>query len=93
MGSMHKLLAAALSAGLFLSSCSAPAPGPEPVPTPWPTPAPVEKKEKPLEFVLPCYPAAGFHPITGTNRLNLTLAPLLYRGLFQVGRDFRAEKD
>jgi len=54
--------------------------------------APAAKPER-VGFALPCYPGAGFHPITGTNRLNLTLAPLIYRGLFSVGRDFQAEND
>ena len=35
-----------------------------------------------MGFVLPCYPSAGFHPITGANRTNLTLCGLLYEGLF-----------
>lgn len=46
-----------------------------------------------MSFALPCYPAGGFHPITGTNQLNLTLAPLLYRGLFSVNRNFQAEQE
>lgn len=57
--------------------------------TPTPTALPAEE----LEFALPCYPGGGFHPITGTNRLNLTLAPLLYRGLFALDRNFVPQKD
>lgn len=63
---------------------------PGPTPTPAPTPA-ADMKE--LDFVLPCYPAGGFHPITGSNRLNLTLAPLLYRGLFSLNREFIPQND
>lgn len=91
MKAKYKLLALTLTGALTLASCSAPTP----VTTPAPRPNPSHSAEEPeqLRFVLPCYPGAGFHPITGTNRLNLTLAPLVYRGLFSVGEDFRARND
>lgn len=77
---------------LTLSACGGPGGEPAaPTQTPRPTAAP--REEAGAGFVLPCYPAGGFHPITGTNRLNLTLAPLMYRGLFSVGRDFQAEEE
>lgn len=85
-------MALALAGVLLLGGCSGPEEVPVPTLRPTPTAAP-EKAEQGVEFVLPCDPEAGFHPITGTNRLNLTLAPLLYRGLFSVGREFQAEKD
>ena len=44
-----------------------------------------------MAFVLPCYPGAGFHPITGGNRTNLTMAGLLYEGLFAVTPAFEVE--
>ena len=85
-------MALALVGALVLSGCSGPKG--ESSPTSPPSSSPVSaKEEREVEFVLPCDPEAGFHPITGTNRLNLTLAPLLYRGLFSVGRDFQAEED
>ena len=34
---------------------------------------------------------ASLNPITGTNRLNLELAPLMYEGLFEVTPDYEAE--
>lgn len=76
---------------LLLSACGGPEG--EAVPTQTPRPTAVPGEEAGVEFVLPCYPAGSFHPITGTNRLNLTLAPLLYRGLFSVNRDFQAEQE
>lgn len=91
MKTKYKLLALTLTGALTLSSCSAPAP--TVTPTPRPTSAPTEQTWERLRFALPCYPGAGFDPITGTNRLNLTLAPLIYRGLFAVGRDFQARND
>lgn len=87
----YKLLAITLAGAMIFTSCSAPIP--DSTPTPRPTSALPEEKLERLSFTLPCYPDAGFHPITGTNRLNLTLAPLVYRGLFSVGRDFRARND
>lgn len=86
-----KLLALVLTGALALTSCSAPAPAPTAAPRP--TARPVEETADRQSFTLPCCPDAGFHPITGMNRLNLTLAPLIYRGLFTVGRDFQAKNE
>lgn len=85
---------AIMLAGLMaLSGCGAPQTPVEvtdtPAPTVTPTPPPVVENE----FALPCYPVGSFHPITGANRLNLTLAPLLYRGLFALDRNFAAQND
>lgn len=77
---------------LTLSSCAAPNPV-SVTPTPQPDPTQPIQAEDRLHFVLPCYPAGGFHPITGSNRLNLTLSPLIYRGLFSVDRNFQAQND
>lgn len=77
--------------------CSRSACGGEGEPSPSPTAAPTESAapspaptEAPgtAEFVLSCYPSAGFHPITGQNRTNLTLAPLMYEGLFELDETF-----
>lgn len=81
-----------LAGVLALSSCAAPDPV-SATPTPQPTSAPPVQAESRPDFILPCYPAGGFHPITGSNRLNLTLAPLIYRGLFSVDRNFQAQND
>lgn len=81
------VLALSLAAAVALGGCSAPpAATPTPAATPVVTPTIQEKKPG---FALPCYPAGGFHPITGTNRLNLTLSPLLYRGLFRLDEKFQ----
>ncbi len=84
----RKILALSLAVAAALGGCSAPV---EATPTPAVTPsaAPAATAKSP-GFALPCYPAGGFHPITGTNRLNLTLAPLLYRGLFRLDEQFKA---
>lgn len=92
MARISKPIAATLALALLLSACGAPKG--EPIPAQPTTPAAVSKEEKTeTGFALPCYPENGFHPITGTNRLNLTLAPLLYRGLFSVDRNFQAQKE
>lgn len=85
------LLALTLAAALALSGCAAPEA--EPTPTPRPTVPPTQPAESQGSFALPCCPGEGFHPIEGTNRLNLTLTPLIYRGLFAVDRNFQAQND
>lgn len=85
-------MALALAGTLLLGGCAEPEPVITPAQTPLATPASEQEKQG-TEFTLPCEPEAGFHPITGTNRLNLTLSPLLYQGLFSVGRDFQAKEE
>lgn len=85
-----KWLAGALTAALLLAGCGqTPTVLPTPTPTVTPSAAPVAKRI----FALPYSPTGGFHPITGTERINLTLAPLLYRGLFKIDGRFEAQKD
>lgn len=82
----RRVFALALAVLLTLGGCSLPgdpAVTPTPSPTPSPTPEPVE-----TVFSLPCYPEDGFHPITGANRTNLLLAPLVYEGLFALDETF-----
>ena len=88
---MKKLRLAALALALCcaLSACATKPAAPSASPTPAPaTPAPTEEK---LAFVLPCYPTGGFHPITGTDQTNLTLAPLLYQSLFTLDNSFQPQ--
>ena len=59
----------------------------DPTPSPTPTAGPVEQGE----FALACYPLAGFHPITGGNRTNLSLGGLVYEGLYEVDPSFEAQ--
>ena len=90
MGKRICCLGLTLAALLSLPSCRRA----EPEETPEPTHALVlTEEEEQRGFVLPCYPAGGFHPITGTNRLNLTLAPLMYRGLFALDQTFTPQND
>lgn len=49
-----------------------------------PEPAPT-----PASLTLAAYPSDSFHPVLGTNRSNLTLAPLLYEPLFQLDETFQ----
>lgn len=91
MKNRKRITVLALVGALTLGSCSAPTPVPSDISRP--TPAPVTQGEERMDFILPCYPSAGFHPITGSNRLNLTLAPLIYRGLFAVDGHFQAQND
>ena len=91
MKGRDRILTLALAGVLSLSSCAAPSSSPAPSAKPASS-QPVREEER-LDFILPCYPAAGFHPITGNNRLNLTFAPLVYRGLFSVDTHFQAQPD
>ena len=90
----EKLLALILCVTVALSGCTAPTgeatPTPTVRPTVTPTAAPVAEG---VGFALPYSPLAGFHPITGANRINLTFAPLLYRGLFALDRNFQVQND
>ena len=76
---------------LLLAGCAKPAPEESPAPSETLPPPSASPAAEAVPFVLPCYAAASFHPITGGNRTNLTLAGLLYEGLFAVTPDFKAE--
>ena len=82
-------LIALLAALAALAGCAAPPAAVLPTPPAEPTPTPVREAEG-LPFVLPCYPSAGFHPITGGSRTNRALAGLMYEGLFAVNESFEA---
>ena len=85
---MRRFIAALLAAlCLGLAGCGA---SPDPEATPASTAAPsATPAPEAAEFALACYPSAGFHPITGSNRTNLTLAGLLYEGLFALDQEFQ----
>ncbi len=83
-----QLLALAGALCLALTACRTPGEAPV-VPTPSPTPtvqtpAPAERQA----FSLPLDPAGGWDPYEGSRSGNMTLAPLLYEGLFALGRTF-----
>lgn len=46
------------------------------------TEEPVGTQEQTI--TLPFYPESSLHPVLGSHRVNLTLAPLLYQGLFEL---------
>lgn len=80
-------LALLLAAGL--AGCGTP---PEPAPSPTATESPSPTPQaRPMEFALPCYPQASFHPITGTGRTNLALAGLMYDGLYELDQNFEPQ--
>ena len=79
MNKRTRLRLTALGAALCLAltGCTG-----DPAPEATPTPAVTESGAPEVQqtnFVLACYPEAGFHPITGSNRTNLNLAGLMYR--------------
>lgn len=81
---MKRLWILAAAAAVLLTACG----GEEPAETT----APPEETVAPisLPFSLPYYEDASLHPITGSSRTNLTLAPLVYEGLFEVDDRFEA---
>ena len=93
---MRRLTAALLAVLLLLAGC---ANGSETPPT---TPSAsrdsssaagqeeTPREETAIPFTLAAYPAYSFHPVLAANRANLTLAPLLYEGLFLVDEGFQA---
>lgn len=73
-------LACCMAAILSLTACVG---TPAESPSPTPTAQPVETAAPP-EFTLPYDSSGNYHPITGENRVNQTLVPLLYEGLFSL---------
>ena len=92
MNKRTRRLLAALGAALclVLAGCTG-GPEPEATPTPEPTPT-LEPAPEGAEFALACYPQAGFHPITGGNRTNLSLGGLMYEGLFALDQQFEVSQ-
>lgn len=91
---MKKLLASLLSAALLLS-LSACGQTPAPAVSGSASSADVSRTEEPpeetLPFTLAFYPEYSLHPALAGNRVNLTLAPLLYESLFTVDAAFQAQ--
>ena len=83
------LLAAALTVGL--SACGEEIETLQPTPTPSQSQAQAQESAQPMEFVLPCYPEAGFHPLTSNNRTNLALMGLVYDTLFELDEQFQPQ--
>lgn len=80
-------LALFLAFCLGLSGCGGEeetAPSPSPSPSPSPTPAPVEA----ARFTLAYDPQGTWDPYAGSGNGNMTLAPLVYEGLYALDRQF-----
>lgn len=83
-----QLLALAGALCLVLTACRTPGETPA-TPTPSPTPAVQTPAPSALPaFSLPVDPAGEWDPYEGSRGGNLTLAPLLYEGLFALDRTF-----
>ena len=80
------LLAAVLG---LLSGCTRDEP-PQPSQSA-PPPQPSQSQTAAVPFTLPCYPEESFHPISGANRTNLTLAGLVYEGLYELDEAFQPQ--
>ncbi len=88
----HRFAALALCGLLLLlSGCGEQMPDATQSPEPTPTPSAQPTAVLATQFALPCYPDAGFHPISGTNRVNLELAGLMYDGLYTLDENFQAQ--
>ena len=74
-------IAALLLVCLFLTGCETTDPAETVATTPIETATPMMSARN---FVLPVYAEQSMHPISGAGATNLTLAPLLYEGLFFV---------
>ncbi len=84
------LLAWCAALALVLTACGGEPPAAEsPAASSTVRPTPTAEVQR-APFALPCYPEAGFHPITGTNRVNLELTGLVYDGLYRVDQSFVA---
>lgn len=85
----EKIAALSLAGCLLLAGCrggETPAP-----PSPSPSPSPTATALVPQEvrpFALPVDPAGGWDPYVGSRSGNMTLAPLLYEGLFALDGSF-----
>lgn len=82
-------LALALTLGLLLTACEPGETPPVPTsggvtPSPGATPAPVGYQD----FTLPLDPGGGWDPYVGSRSSNMSLAPLLYEGLFALDNTF-----
>lgn len=79
-----------LSLVLSLSACGQTAS--PPVSSSPAEPAPQEHYAPTQPLSLAVYADRSFHPILTDNRVNLTLSPLLYEGLFQLDPSFTPQK-
>ena len=88
----HQFTACLLALLLLFSACGPDPAGPAASSLPEEEPDAVQPAPEPVRipFTLAAYPSYSFHPVLAANRANLTLAPLLYEGLFLVDGQFQA---
>lgn len=93
---MRRLLAALLCCAL-LSGCAGPGEGTgsSSSPPPAASSSSAQGEQAPAAerapFALAAYPAHSFHPVLAESTANLSLAPLLYEGLFTLDSQFQAQ--
>ena len=92
---MKKLFAVLLAALLLpLSACGGAPPASVSSPSPVSSTDSSQEEVPPpraAPLTLAVYPEFSLHPVLAGNRVNLTLAPLLYEGLFTVDDSFQAQ--
>ena len=95
---MRRLSALALACILLLAACGTPAEGSASASSGGASSssASASVQTQPEEtaasapFTLAACPAYSFHPVLAENSVNLTLAPLMYEGLFTLDSAFQA---
>lgn len=84
-----RMSALSLALCLLLAGCREVG-GPSPSPSPSVEPSPSAEPLAPVEqvFTLPLDPAGGWDPYVGSKSGNMTLAPLVYEGLYELDEAF-----
>ena len=92
MREKRRWLVLPVAAAMLLSGCNHPAVEATPTPMPTATAQPAQEAER-VRLTLACRSGESFHPITGDDRLNMTLTPLVYQGLFRLDEHFRPQQE
>lgn len=89
---LNIILSLALLAGL--AACgqeTPPDPDPPPAPPALNLPEPSDPSPERAPFTLAFYAGEAFHPARWVSKVNLTLVPLLYEGLFRLDETFQPQ--
>ena len=92
---MRRLLTVLLACALLLAGCG-PAEADIPSDASGSSASPLAQADLPVQsadapFTLAACPSRSFHPVLAENSVNLSLAPLLYEGLFTLDSQFQAQ--